>query len=414
MTENINLRAMQNHEAYLAGTHDFQEDIQRLAESDLVSTLLETVMLATSMRFAGVARVTADRWVACRTVDDVHFGIDAGDEIAIESTFCQSVRDTSEMVIFSDALSDPLYKDNPIASAFGIVSYASVPIYRSDGTFFGTLCAIDTEPKDVNNPRSVAMLQMFANLIGRSLETEERLEAQELLVDHERKLLRIQEEFLAILGHDLKNPVAALSSGVRLLRKQPQSEEGYKLLALMRTSVHRTGELIENMMQHAKARLGGGITISAKSNAPLSEELVQIIEEFRVAEPDRKIELNLELSAPITCDSPRIVQAVSNLISNAIRHGAPDTSVKMTATCQEHSVVIEVENQGDAIPADVLTNMFEPFQRGHTARVGGLGLGLHIASSIAKAHDGCLSAASEGTSTVFRLEFPLRKPAVSC
>ena len=205
----------QDHAAYQAGQHDFQSDIQRLAENELVGTILETVMLATRMRFAGVARVTADRWVACRTVDDLKFGIAAGDEIEIGSTFCQTVRKTSEMIIFNEASSDPVYRDHPIAAAFGIVSYASVPIFRGDGSFFGTLCAIDTETKDVNNARTVAMLKMFATIIGGTLDTAERLDAQERMIEQERKLVRIQEEFTAILGHDLRNPVTALRSGIR-------------------------------------------------------------------------------------------------------------------------------------------------------------------------------------------------------
>lgn len=186
---------IQDHAAYLEGTHNFQADIEKLANSALIGTVLETVMLATNMRFAAVARVTADRWVACRTVDEVNFGLSSGDEIEIQSTFCQSVRDTSQKVLFNDAATDDVYGGHPIAAKFGIVSYASIPIYRSDGTFFGTLCAIDTEPRDVKHPRAVAMLEMFADIIGRGLETEERLEAQEQMVSHERELSRIQEEF---------------------------------------------------------------------------------------------------------------------------------------------------------------------------------------------------------------------------
>ena len=285
---------LQDHDAFLDGTHDFQTDIERLAGSDFVTTILETVMLATNMRFAGVARVTADRWVACRTIDEVQFGLAEGDEIAIDATFCQTVRDTAEMVIFSDAATDPVYKGHPIAATFGIVSYASVPIYRSNGSFFGTLCAIDTEQKNVQNPRVVAMLKMFADLIGRSLETEERLEAQDLLIEHERKLVEVQEEFVAILGHDLRNPVAALGAGVRQIEKEPLTGHGRHLLLLMRASLYRMNELIDNVMLHAKARLGGGISVAAEPDARLSEALQQVADEINVTAPDRDIVLDLD------------------------------------------------------------------------------------------------------------------------
>lgn len=396
---------MLNHEAFLAGTHDFQSDIERLAGSDLVTTILETVMLATNMRFAGVARVTADRWVACRTIDDVKFGIAEGDEIAIDSTFCQTVRDTSEIVIFSDAGTDPEYKDHPIATAFGIVSYASVPIYRGDGTFFGTLCAIDTVPKDVNNPRAVAMLKMFADLIGRSLETEERLEAQEQLIEYERKLAQVQEEFVAILGHDLRNPVAALSAGFRQLDKETLSERGRNLVSLMRASLHRMGELVENMMLHAKSRLGGGIAIDAVSDAPLANMLEQVVNEVRMAAPECEVLVEIDLKHPISCDPDRIGQAVSNLVSNAITHGTPGTPVRISAGSQPDLTFVEVENEGPPIDRKAQKVLFEPFRRGNDQSKG-LGLGLHIASSIAKAHGGRLTLVSEGRTTSFRLEVP--------
>lgn len=397
---------LQDHGAYLNGTHDFQSDIERLAGSDFITTILETVMLATNMRFAGVARVTADRWVACRTIDEVKFGLAEGDEIAIDSTFCQTVRETSEMVIFNDATTDPGYKGLPIAAAFGIVSYASVPIYRSDGSFFGTLCAIDTEPKDVKSPRAVAMLRMFSDLIGRSLETEERLEAQEELIEHERKLAQLQEEFVAILGHDLRNPVAAFRAGVRQLDKEPLTSRGRELLVLMRASLYRMNELIDNMMVHAKSRLGNGIAVISVPDAPLLETLRQVADEIRVTAPEKEILLHFDLANPVSCDPDRIGQAVSNLVSNAITHGTPGTPVKVTAKSCDEKAIIEVENRGKLIPPEVRETLFQPFRRGHESSEG-LGLGLHIASSIAKAHGGRLSVECHGTTTSFRLELPI-------
>ncbi|SFQ96989.1 GAF domain-containing sensor histidine kinase [Poseidonocella sedimentorum] len=398
---------LQDRQTYLDGSHDFQADIELLAASTLVGTILETVMLATNMRFAGVARVTADRWVACRTIDEVNFGIAAGDEIAIESTFCQTVRDTAEMVIFSDATTDPTYRGHPIASAFGIVSYVSVPIYRGDGSFFGTLCAIDTEPKDVKNPRAVAMFEMFADLIGHSLETEERLEAQELLVKHQSHLVQLQEEFVAILGHDLRNPVAALGAGLRQLGKEPLTDRGRSFASLMRASLHRMNELIDNMMLHAKSRLGGGITVSPQPDAPLADALSQVVDEIRVVAPERDITLDLKLAGPVSCDAARVAQAVSNLISNAVKHGDSDAPIRVFGTCSARAVTIDVENDGKPIPPELQRTLFEPFRRGSDVSEAGLGLGLHIASTIAAAHKGQLSVDCEGRTTRFRLELPM-------
>ena len=408
MDDKTNMRAIiQDHEAYLAGAHDFQSDIEMLAASETVGTLLETVMLATDMRFAAVARVTTDRWVACRTVDEVNFGLSEGDEIGIDQTFCQSVRETSEKVMFNDVATDDVYRNHPIAAQFGIVSYASIPIFRSNGSFFGTLCAIDTEPRDVKHPRVVAMLEMFADIIGRSLETEERLEAQERLVEHERQMAAVQEEFVAVLGHDLRNSVAALNAGVRQLDKEPLSDKARKILPLMGTSIHRMSELIDNIMLHAKSRLGGGIRISATPDAGLEDALNHVVEEVRAAAPGHKITVDLDFDRPVSCDAARVAQAVSNLLSNAVRYADDGSEVTVRGRVSGAEAVISVANRGAPIPESLKQKLFQPYQRGDQTKGEGLGLGLHIASSIAVAHSGQIDVTCDDGLTTFAFRLPL-------
>lgn len=401
---------IQDHAAFLDGSHKFQADIEMLADSSLIGTILETVMLATNMRFAAVARVTDDHWVACRTVDEVNFGLQPGDEIEIQSTFCQSVRDTSNMVIFNDTATDDVYRNHPIAAKFGIVSYASIPIHRSDGTFFGTLCAIDPEPRDVKQPRSIAMLEMFADIIGQSLETEERLEAHEEMIDRERKLSQIQEEFVAVLGHDLRNPIAALDAGFRQLSTEAMTDKAQTILPMMRSSLRRMNELIENIMLHAKARLGGGIRISAQSNAPLAEAITQVVEESRAASPEVEIELELKFDRQVSCDAPRVAQAISNLLSNAVRYSTPGTPISVQGLIDEDGIEISVANKGAPVPDELRQILFNPFQRGVHAAGEGLGLGLYIVSSIATAHNGRIEVVCEQDMTTFSLKIPLLPP----
>lgn len=413
MKEKMNRQAtIQDHAAFLHGKHDFQSDIQLIASSSLITSILETVMLATNMRFAAVARVTEDRWVACRTVDEVNFGLAEGDEIEIQSTFCQSVRITSQKVLFNDVATDDVYGNHPIAAKFGIVSYASIPIHRSDGSFFGTLCAIDTEPRDVKNPRAVAMFEMFADLIGQSLETEERLEAQEQLVANEREMARAQEEFVAVLGHDLRNPVAALYSGFRLLKDEQLTGRAAEIVPMMRFSVYRMNELIDNMMAHAKARLGGGIRVSRTSDAPLKESISQVVEEICAGSPGVDVHLDLSFDQPVHCDAPRIAQAISNLLSNAVRHGAPSTPIIIKGVIGANGIEISVINQGDSVPDELRKNLFHPFKRGADTRGEGLGLGLYIASSIASAHGGHIDVSCSSGTTTFTFNAPLKETAL--
>jgi len=104
-------------------------------------------------------------------------------------------------------------------------------------------------------------------------------------------LARIQEEFVAILGHDLRNPVAAFAAGVRQLSREAQTDKSAAIISLLNTSLRRMNELIDNMMMHAKSRLGGGIRITSAPDAPVHDSITHIVEEIRMAAPDSRIEL---------------------------------------------------------------------------------------------------------------------------
>ncbi|WP_323767866.1 GAF domain-containing sensor histidine kinase [Marinovum sp.] len=398
---------MQDHQAYRAGSHDFQNDIDLIAASETVTVILETVRLATEMRFAAVSRVTEDRWVACRTADDIQFNLDSGDEIDIKSTFCQTVRDTKLPVIFDDVTRDETYLDHPIAQQFGIVSYVSIPIYRSDGSFFGTLCGIDTVPRRVKRAKVQAMFKMFAELIGRILDTEMRLEAQEQMVEHERRLAAAREEFVAILGHDLRNPVTAFGAGLRQLRGETLTERGETTVSLMRAAVLRMEDLIGNMLIHAKQRLGGGLSVSVTSDAPIRQAITQVVEEVRIAHPAHEVRLDLDIDRPVSCDAPRVAQAVANLLSNAVQHGLEDGPIKVAAFCDDAGLTIAVTNRGPALSDDLARKLFEPFRRAAESGSDGLGLGLYIASAIATAHNGHLEVKSGDGEVTFAFRLPL-------
>ncbi len=400
---------MQDHAAFQTGTHDFQSDIELIVNSDTVSVILETVRLATGMRFAAVSRVTKERWVACRTADEIHFGLKSGDEIEIQSTFCQTVRDQRVAVIFDDVNTDETYLNHPIASKFGIVAYASIPIYRRDGSFFGTLCAIDTVPHEIKRPKIIAMFEMFASAIGGILETEERLDAQEMMVDHERSIAAAREEFLAILGHDLRNPVAAFGAGLRQLDDEDLTDRGRKLISLMRASVMRMEDLIGNMMFHARERLGGGMSVEVTADAPVGDAISQVVEEVRAAYPENEITLDVNIDTPVSCDARRVAQAIANLLSNAVQHGERDGPIKVRAFCDDDGLNVAVTNRGPALSGDLTKRLFEPFRRAASGG-DGLGLGLYIASAIATAHNGRVEVNSGDGTVTFCFRLPLFPP----
>ncbi len=224
----------------------------------------------------------------------------------------------------------------------------------------------------------------------------------------ERETAALREQFIAVLGHDLRNPLAAIDGGVRLLRKTPLNDRASNIADMMQLSVARMASLIDDVMDLARGRLGGGITIS-RARTDLVPTLAHAVNELKIAAPSREITAHFELPEPIDCDPKRIAQLLSNLIANALTHGASEGAICVKATTADGPFELSVSNHGDPIPPDALKRLFQPFTREDIRpSQQGLGLGLYIASEIAKAHNGTLSVISTADETRFTLQIPLR------
>jgi phosphoserine phosphatase RsbU/P len=233
--------------------------------------------------------------------------------------------------------------------------------------------------------------------------------AAKAILRDERETSELREQFIAVLGHDLRNPLASISAGARILLRQPKDETETRVLKMMETTVIRMSGLIDNVLDFARGRLGGGITLSRDANRPLEPVLQQVVDELRTAAPDRVIETEFRIESPVDCDRSRIGQMVSNLLGNALTHGAPDQPVKVAASTANGMFELWIANAGEPIPQSAMANLFQPFFRGQVrASLQGLGLGLHIASEIAKAHDGTLTVTSTPEETRFTFVMPLR------
>ncbi|KHJ55213.1 histidine kinase [Aureimonas altamirensis] len=226
--------------------------------------------------------------------------------------------------------------------------------------------------------------------------------------EHEISLLR--EQFIAVLGHDLRNPLAALHAGIRMIRERERlSERGARIATEMEKSVSRATALIENVLDFARGRLGDGLSLKRDAAQPLTPILDHVVAEIRAIAPDREIVTDFAIEEPIDCDRDRIGQLVSNLAANAITHGATELPVKVEARTIGGTLALSVSNGGDAIPPDLQAKLFQPFFRGNERRSqNGLGLGLFIANEIAKAHGGRMEVTSSDDETRFTFTMPLR------
>lgn len=150
----------------LLKTDDAREDVALVNSIAMVPTILNVVCRTTGMGFAAIARVTDDRWIACSVRDEMNFGMVAGDELRIETTICNEIRKNGQAVIIDHVDNDEKFRSHPIPPMYGFQSYISIPILKQDGEFFGTLCAIDPQPRELNDSATLEMFKLFADLLS--------------------------------------------------------------------------------------------------------------------------------------------------------------------------------------------------------------------------------------------------------
>ncbi|MGA1834603.1 GAF domain-containing protein [Rhizobium wenxiniae] len=386
---------------------DFSKDIETIAGIAAVPTILDVVLRMTGMGFAAVARVTENRWITCRSLDHVGFGLGPGDELPVESTLCDEIRDHRQPIVFDDAVSDPAYCDHHTPRTYGLRSYISVPILLSNGTMWGTLCAISAAPAKVNNQQVLGSLTLFAELIAHHLDAAERLVHTQASLDYERELSELREQFIAVLGHDLRNPLAAVDAGTSRILKEGWTDRSPVILKLMKASISRMSALVDNVMDLARTRLGGGVVLDL-SSADLATTLQHVVDELRSTHSEREIKASFTFAGQATVDHSRLAQMVSNLLANAITHGAEDKPICIDGRIADGELELSVINGGLPIPPEQIEKLFLPFKRGEAKPgVEGLGLGLYIASQIAAAHGGKIHVTSDDEETRFSFRMTL-------
>jgi signal transduction histidine kinase len=386
----------------------FQDDIDAIGRIASVPTILDVVCRVTGMRFAAVARVTSDRWIACQVLDQIEFGLVPGGELEVQTTICHEIRQSGEAVVIDHVAEDTAFCGHPTPAKYGFQSYISMPIVLKDGSFFGTLCAIDPKPAKLRNPETVGMFKLFAELIATQLDAQSRLATAEASLVDAQHVSDLRDQFIAVLSHDLRNSVAAIAAGARLLKRDKLDDKAAGIVTMIQGSVGRITDLLNNVLDFARVRLGDGIPIARTATEPLKPALDVVASELRTAHPDRQIHVDLAFDDPIDADTQRLGQLFSNLLANAVSHGAADHPVRVVATAADGTFRLSVANGGMPIDPGDQERLFRPFVRGRAdGSKQGLGLGLFIAAEIARAHGGTLSVASSETETVFAFTMPL-------
>jgi signal transduction histidine kinase len=388
---------------------DFMKEVEAVGRIPALPAILDIVCRTTGMATAILARVTEERWVACHINDTMGLGLVPGSEMDVKTTICYQQLKEPRPLIVPNVSEHPVLKDHPSPKTVGFQSFVLVPVVLPSGSFFGTLSALHPEPRDIDRAEMVPSVELLAELIAFHLEAELELARSAETLATERQVSELREQFIAVLGHDLRNPLASVAAGAQMLERRP--DRAADILGQMDTSIVRMSRLINDVMDFARGRLGGGLTMAISPNPDLAQTLTQVVQELRNAKPDRAIEMELRVDRPISCDDTRIAQLVSNLLGNALTHGSSERPVRVEAHVEEDEFVFSISNGGEPIPPQAMDKLFQPFVRtAASAGRDGLGLGLFIASEIARGHGGKLLVASNDEETRFTFRMPTQGP----
>lgn len=248
----------------------------------------------------------------------------------------------------------------------------------------------------------------------------QRRRAEELAALHARDQQELQaaraqaedraqfaEQLVGVVSHDIRNPLSVIHMSALLLERGLQPEQHKAAVARVSRAVQRTQHLIGDLLDFTQARLGGGIAVRREHDVDLHQAIADSVAELAVAFPHCRLEHTRSGKGRCRADADRIVQAVGNLVANAVAHGAPGEAVAVRTESDAAGFRVSVHNGGDPIPAELLPRLFDPMVRGKDAGNKGVGLGLFIVREIARAHGGRVEAASTaGDGTTFSLYLP--------
>lgn len=237
-------------------------------------------------------------------------------------------------------------------------------------------------------------------------EREELLARAQAARSEAERAAELRERLMAIVSHDLRNPLSAISLTAKSLLMREHEAQCRAMVHLIETSAARMAAMIRDVLDYTGLRTGEMRV--APRPTDLCALAMEITSELQASNPGREIVAREEGDCTADVDPERVKQVLANLLANALQHGEPGTPVELTIGGQEGRVSISVHNHGRPIPASDLPRLFEPFRRGRGGS-SGLGLGLYIVREIVRAHDGDVSVHSTAEDgTRFTVSLPRR------
>jgi PAS domain S-box-containing protein len=286
---------------------------------------------------------------------------------------------------------------------FGITSTIHVPIIWASRPFAVVVFA--SVGARVYNDRDLIFAEELSRRASTAMQNAELFLEAKTAREHAEEEVLLRERLVAIVGHDLRNPLSAISVASRVLSSHVAPPEEPLVDAIQRSAARLT-RMTSQILDFARIRSGQSFDLRIKS-ADLRLVCQEVIDEFRISTPDQEITLSSEGQTYARIDSDRIAQLLSNLIGNGIQHGTPGPIDVTLHETEPNAVAIEVHNLGPAIPMAEQPHIFEAFRRGAGEHESSIGLGLFIAKEIVRAHGGSITVRSpDRNGTTFSVVLP--------
>ncbi|MEN2402199.1 ATP-binding protein [Flavobacterium sp. MC2016-06] len=400
--------------------------------------MLSVICQTTGMGFAAVARVTNERWITCSAEDHLEFGLKPGDELQVKTTICDSIRENRTAVIIDNVSEDPDYHDHHTPEMYKLQSYISMPIIRRDGSFFGTLCAIDPKPNSLKTFKVREMFTLFADLISFHIEAIEqelesktilnekssllkktesqKNEAEKLRSDVEKKLIEKNislekmnselEAFNYISSHDLQEPLRKIQLFTDIIEKGESSnlsEKGKHAFAKIRVSAFRMQNLINDLLTYSRTKFDDRKFETKNLNTIANDVIEDLSEEVQ----NKNVVFEIGDLGKLAVIEFQFRQLLYNLISNSIKFSIPDKKLIVTVTAKEIKgseanfekltpnidyYNITVSDNGIGFDQVYNEKIFGLFQALHTKPTKSTGIGLTIVKRIVENHKGFIKA----------------------
>jgi len=402
------------------------KDIDRIRQLSIVPTILDVICQSTGMGFAAIARVTHDRWIACSVRDDIAFGLVPGGELRVETTICDEIRDSHTAVIIDHVDESDEFRHHHTPLMYGFQSYISFPIVLKNGDLFGTLCAIDPRPAQLNNKKTIDLFNLFTELIAFHLQNEDLIDQSNLTIQNlSRKLIDSVDEnrqYRHISNHNLQEPLRKIRIlGDMIVEASDKNDvDQVKDLALkINSNAQKFSMMIKDLSNFSELDYNQ----TAFENVCLNQIIADVSKHLDTEIKAKNVVIEADDLPSVHGISTQIEQLFYHLISNAIKFSRKDIAPviklytknflpqdELKFPFPDHTQYVEIflEDNGIGIDQSQIEKIFDIFTQLPSDQIPKSGgVGLSYCRKIVRNHGGNISAQSElDNGTIFSIILP--------